>query len=41
LRQEIARLEIAKDHAETATKKDNRTQAEITREKIAALRGDK
>jgi hypothetical protein len=41
LRQEIARLEIAKANAETATKKDTRTQAEVTREKIAALRGDK
>jgi hypothetical protein len=41
MRQEIARLEIAKANAETATKKDTRTQAEITREKIAALRGDK
>jgi hypothetical protein len=41
LRQEIARLSIAKANAETATKKDTRTQAEITRDKIAALSGDK
>jgi len=41
MRQEIARLEIAKANAETATKKDTRTQQEITRDKIASLRGDK
>jgi len=41
LRAEIARLMTAKDKAETATKKDTRTQAEITRDKIAALRGSK
>jgi hypothetical protein len=39
LRQEIARLKTAKDKAETGEKKDTRTQAEITRDKIAALRG--
>jgi hypothetical protein len=39
LRQEIARLQTAKDKAETGTKKDTRTQAEITRDKIAALQG--
>jgi hypothetical protein len=39
LRQEIARLMTEKDNAETGTKKDTRTQAEITRDKIAALRG--
>jgi hypothetical protein len=39
LRQEIARLKTAKDKAETGTKKDTRTQVEITRDKIAALRG--
>jgi hypothetical protein len=41
LRAEIARLMTAKDKAETGEKKDTRTQAEITRDKIAALRGDK
>jgi hypothetical protein len=41
LRQEIARLKTAKDKAETGEKKDTRTQAEITRDKIAALRGSK
>jgi len=41
LRQEIARLQKAKDSAETGTKKDTRTAAEITRDKIAALRGSK
>jgi hypothetical protein len=39
LRQEIARLKTEKDKAETGEKKDTRTQAEITRDKIAALRG--
>lgn len=39
LRQEIARLKTAKDKAETATTKDSRTQTEVTRDKIAALRG--
>lgn len=39
LRQEIARLKSAKDKAETGEKKDTRTQVEITRDKIAALRG--
>jgi len=39
LRAEIARLMTAKDKAETAKHKDTRTQAEITRDKIAALRG--
>lgn len=39
LRQEIARLKTAKDKAQTGTKKDTRTQVEITRDKIAALRG--
>lgn len=39
LRQEIARLKSAQDKAETGTKKDTRTQVEITRDKIAALRG--
>ena len=41
LRQEIARLKSAKDKAETGEKKDTRTQVEITRDKIAALRGGK
>jgi len=41
LRQEIARLKTEKDNAETGEKKDTRTQAEITRDKIAALRGSK
>jgi hypothetical protein len=39
LRQEITRLKTAKDKAETGEKKDTRTQAEITRDRIAALRG--
>jgi len=39
MRQEIARLQMAKSKAETSVKKDTRTQAEINREKIAALKG--
>lgn len=41
LRQEIARLKTAKDKAETGEKKDTRTQTEITRDKIRALREGK
>jgi hypothetical protein len=41
LRLQIARLQIEKANAETAAHKDTRTQAEITRDKIAALRGSK
>jgi hypothetical protein len=41
LRAEIARLMTAKDKAETATVKTHKTQAELTKEKIAALRGNK
>jgi|ERR1700734_3591148 hypothetical protein len=40
LRQEIARLMTEKDKSETGTKKDTRTQAEITRDRIRALKGD-
>jgi hypothetical protein len=39
LRQAVSRLQIQKANSETATKKDTRTQAEINRDKIAALRG--
>jgi hypothetical protein len=38
LRQEIARLKSAKDKAETGVKKDTRTAAEITRDRIRTLR---
>src|SRR5208337_1936546 len=41
LRHEISRLEIQKANSETATVKDERTQAEITRDKIKALKGEK
>lgn len=41
LRAEIARLQIAKDKAETATVKDARSVAEVTKDKIAALKGNK
>lgn len=40
MRQHIARLQIEKANAETATKKDERTHAQITRDKIAALKGE-
>jgi hypothetical protein len=40
LRREVSRLQVAKDKAETGTKKDTRTQAEITRDRIRALKGD-
>ena len=39
MRESIARLQIQKANAETATVKTAKTQAEINREKIAALRG--
>jgi hypothetical protein len=39
MREKIARLQIQKANAETATTKTAKTQAEINREKIAALRG--
>lgn len=39
LRQEIARLRIEKANAETAVKKDDKSAAEITKERIAALKG--
>jgi hypothetical protein len=39
MREAIARLQIAKANAETATVKTAKTQVEINREKIAALRG--
>jgi hypothetical protein len=39
LREEIARLQIQKADAETAITKDERSQADITKEKIAALKG--
>ncbi len=41
LRQEIARLQLQKANAETATVKDERSQADIVRDKIAALKGRK
>jgi len=41
LRQEIDRLMGAKDKAETAVVKDARSQAEITRDRIRALKGEK
>jgi hypothetical protein len=41
LRQEIARLMTARDKAETGMKKDSRTAAEITRDRIKALKGEK
>lgn len=39
--EQIARLNAELSKAETATVKTHKTQAELTREKIAALRGDK
>ena len=39
MREAIARLQIAKANAETATTKTAKSQAEINREKIASLRG--
>jgi hypothetical protein len=39
LRQEISRLRIEKANAETAVKKDDKTAVEITKERIAALKG--
>jgi len=41
LRQDISRFQIAKSRAETANKKDERTAAEINKDRIAALRGKK
>jgi hypothetical protein len=41
LRAEILRMITARDKVETGTKKDTRTQAEITRDKIASLKGGK
>jgi hypothetical protein len=41
LTQQIARLQMQKDKLETGTVKSDKTQAEITRDKIAALRGSK
>jgi len=41
LRAEIARLQTAKAKAETATVKEAKSAADITKEKIAALRGSK
>ncbi len=38
MREAIARLQIAKANSETATKKTAKTQTEINRERIAALR---
>lgn len=37
LRQDISRFQIQRDRAETAVQKDTRSQAEINRDKIAAL----
>jgi hypothetical protein len=39
LNHQIARLKTARDKAETSLHKDERTQAEVTREKIRAMRG--
>ncbi len=39
LRQEIARIRIEKANAETAVKKDDKSAAQITKERIAALKG--
>ena len=41
LNHQISRLMTAKDKAETGTAKSNKTQAELTKERIAALRGNK
>jgi hypothetical protein len=41
LNHQISRLMTAKDKAETGTVKSNKTQAELTKERIAALRGNK
>lgn len=41
LEQQIARLQIQKANAETSVKKDTRTQAEVNRDRIRALQGDK
>jgi hypothetical protein len=41
LNHQISRLQIQKDKALTATVKDVRTQAQVNRDKIAALRGQK
>jgi hypothetical protein len=39
LRQEVSRLRIEKAHVETAVKKDDKSAAQITKERIAALKG--
>ena len=39
LRQEISHLRMEKANAETAVKKDDKSAADITRERIAALKG--
>lgn len=41
LNHQIARLQLQKDKAETAVVKDNRTAAQLVKDRIAALRGSK